>query len=97
MSKAMINAQINTINHSKMLSTEMLQEFNDKANKCNNKDILSFAKTIGENFEYLTEQIRGSSSLHVVEKVLLSQYVERLEHEFGNINDNFSNKCKCGK
>lgn len=86
MSKAMINAQINTI-------TEMLQEFNEKTDKCDNKDILSFAKTIGENFEYLTEQIRRSSSLQIIEKVLLSQEVERLEHEFGNINDNFS-KCK---
>ena len=85
----MVNAQINTI-------TEMLQEFNEKADKCDNKDILSFAKTIGENFEYLAEQIRRSSSLHVVEKVLLSQDVERLEHEFGNVNDNFS-KCKYNK
>lgn len=82
MSKAMINAQINTI-------TEMLQEFNEKADKCDNKDILSFAKTIGENFEYLTEQIRRSSSLHVVEKTLLGQDVERLEQRFSNINDNF--------
>ena len=78
----MINAQINTI-------TEMLQEFNEKADKCDNKDILSFAKTIGENFEYLTEQIRRSSSLHVVEKTLLGQDVERLEQRFSNINDNF--------
>ncbi len=39
----------------------MLQEFNEKAKCNNNKDILSFAKTIGENFEYLTEQIRSSS------------------------------------
>ena len=75
-----------------MLSTEMLQEFNEKADKCDNKDILSFVKTIGENFEYLTEQIRRSSSLHVVEKALLGQDVERLEQRFSNINDNFSNK-----
>lgn len=85
-----IDAQINTI-------TEMLEEFKEKTDKCDNKNILSFAKTIGENFEYLAEQIRRSSSLHVVEKVLLSQDVERLEHEFGNINDNFSNKCKYNK
>lgn len=90
MSKAMVNAQINTI-------TEMLQEFNEKADKCDNKDILSSAKTIGENFEYLAEQIRGSSSLHVVEKVFLGQDVEELEYEFGKINDNFSNKCKYNK
>jgi hypothetical protein len=89
MSKAMIDTQINTI-------TEMLHEFNEKTDKCDNKNILSFAKTIGENFEYLTEQIRGSSSLNVIEKVKLSQEVERLEHEFGNINDSFS-KCKCNK
>lgn len=89
MSKAMVNAQINTI-------TEMLQEFNEKADKCDNKDILSFAKTIGENFEYLAERIRGSSSLNVIEKIKLSQEVERLEHEFGNVNDSFS-KCKCNK
>ncbi len=90
MSKAIIHAQINTI-------TEMLHEFNKKADKCNNKDILSFAETIGENFKYLTEQIRRSSSLHVVEKAMLGQDVEKLEHEFGKINDNFSNKCKCSK
>lgn len=90
MSKAMVNTQINTI-------TEMLYEFNEKADKCDNKGMLSFAKTIGENFEHLAEQIRRSSSLHVVEKAMLGQDVERLEHEFGKINDNFSNKCKCGK
>ena len=90
MSKAMIDAQINTI-------TEMLEEFNIKADKCDNKNILSFAKTIGENISYTSELIRRSSLLDILQKIELGQEIERLENEFGNTNDNFSNKCKCNK
>lgn len=73
----------------------MLEEFKERADKCDNKNILSFAKAIGENSGYLAEQIRRSP-LRVIEKVKLSQEVERLEHEFANVNDNFS-KCRCNK
>ncbi len=90
MSKANINAQIDTIK-------EMLEEFREKTNKCENKNILSFAKTIGENFQYLREQIIRSGSTQVIEKTLFGQEVERLENDFGNINDDFNNRCKCSK
>jgi len=83
-----IDTQINTI-------TEMLEEFKERVDKCDSNNILSFAKTIGENLGYTTEMIRRSS-LNVIEKVKMSQDIERLEHEFGNINDNFS-KCKCNR
>lgn len=86
----LIDAQINTI-------TKMLEEFNQKVDKCDNKNILSFAKTIGENICSTTEQIKNSYIIHVIEKVQLGQEIEKLENEFGKINDNFSNKCKCNK
>lgn len=86
----LIDAQINTI-------TEMLEEFNQKVDKCDNKNILSFAKTIGENISSTSEMIRNSYLIHVIQKVQLGQEIEKLKNEFGKINDNFSNKCKCNK
>jgi hypothetical protein len=48
-----IDTQINTINRSKVLSTEMLEELNLQTDKCDNKDILSFVKTISGHHVHL--------------------------------------------
>ena len=33
--------------------------------------------------------------MHIIEKTLFGQEVEKLENEFGKVNDDFSNKCGC--
>jgi hypothetical protein len=48
-----VDTQINTINNCNILPTEMLVELSLQADKYDNKDILSFVKTISEHHVHL--------------------------------------------
>lgn len=74
----------------------MLEEFSEKSNKCDNKDIISFAKVVGEEFAHAHDQISRSTSLGFGRKLELGGDMLQLERQLGKINNKF-NMCKCQK
>lgn len=74
----------------------MLEEFDEKTKKCDNQDIISFAKVIGEEFAHVNDQLSRSTAIGFGRKLELGDKILKLEHDFGEVNKKF-NKCNCLK
>jgi len=74
----------------------MLDEFGIQSKKCDNKDILNFAKNIGEEFAHANDKLSSSTFIGSVRKLELGEELLKLENEFSELNNKF-NKCKCLK
>ena len=81
-----VDASINTIK-------SMLEEFGEQSKNCDNKDILNFAKNIGEEFAHVHDRLSNSTSIGFGRKLELGDELLKLENEFGELNNNF-NQCK---
>ncbi len=91
----MANTQNTTIVDANISAIKnMLEEFEEKVNKCNNEDIISFSKTIGEEFCHANSTISSSMSIRFGRKLELGEEILKLEHKFGELNEKF-NKCRC--
>ncbi len=74
----------------------MLNEFSEQSKKCDNKDILNFAKNIGEEFAHANDKLSSSTFIDFGRKLELGEELLKLENEFGKLNNKF-NQCKCLK
>lgn len=81
-----VDASIDTIK-------SMLEEFGEQSKKCDNQDILSFAKNIGEEFAHVHDRLSSSTFIGFGRKLELGDEILKLENEFSEINKKF-NECK---